>query len=119
MPDQLYVSYWLRGFTGPNMLRHFDKALRRFPFSRLKPAVGLTVYAVEISEPAVFERAWAETPQAGELVAAALRVPGFRIRYRVCIAAISGTAPELAVGRKAEVEVPLGKRRCRNAFKSG
>jgi hypothetical protein len=35
MPDQLYVSYWLRGFTGPNMPRHFDKALRWFPFSQI------------------------------------------------------------------------------------
>ena len=71
MPDQLYVSYWLRGFTGPNMLRHLDKALRLFPFSRLKPGVALTVYAVRISEPAVFERVFPETPQVSDLVAAA------------------------------------------------
>ena len=71
MPDQLYVSYWLRGFTGENMLRHLDKALRLFPFSRLKPDVALTVYAVEISEPAIFERAFPETPEVSDLVAAA------------------------------------------------
>ena len=71
MPDQLYVSYWLRGFTGENMLRHLDKALRLFPLSRLKPGVVLTVYAVEISEPAVFERAVRESPEIPDLLAAA------------------------------------------------
>jgi hypothetical protein len=71
MPDRLYVSYWLRGFTGPNMPRHFDKALRQFPFSRLKPGAALTVYAVRISEPAIFERLFPETPEIPELLAAA------------------------------------------------
>jgi hypothetical protein len=71
MPDRLYLSCRLGGFTGANMLRHFDQALRRFPFSRLKPGVTLTVFAVEMSEPAIFERAFPETPQMGDLVAAA------------------------------------------------
>jgi len=71
MPDQLYLSYWLRGFTGPNMLRHFEKALRVFPFSRLKPGAALTVYAIELSEPAVFERIFPETPDVADLLAAA------------------------------------------------
>ena len=46
MPDQLYVSYWLRVSPGRTCCGIFDKALRRFPFSRLKPGVALTVYAV-------------------------------------------------------------------------
>lgn len=71
MADQLYVSYWLAGFTGTNMLRHLDKALRLFPFSRLRPGVALTVYAVEISEPAIFERVFPETPDIPDLLAAA------------------------------------------------
>ncbi len=71
MPDRLYLSYWLRGYTGQNMLRHFEKALRLFPYSRLKPGAALTVYAVEPSEPALLERAYAETPDAAELLNAA------------------------------------------------
>jgi hypothetical protein len=50
MPDRLYLSYRLRGFTAQNMLRHFEKALRVFPFSRLRPGAAIAVYAVEIAE---------------------------------------------------------------------
>jgi hypothetical protein len=71
MPDRLYLSCRLAGFTSANMLRHFEKALRRFPFSRLKPGVALTVYAVEASEPAAFERVFPETPEVRDLLAAA------------------------------------------------
>ncbi|MBI4877106.1 MAG: hypothetical protein HY822_20920 [Acidobacteria bacterium] len=71
MSDRLYVSYWLRGSEDAAMLRHFGKVLRLFPFSRLRPGALLTVCAVEISEPAVFERAFPETPEVSELLAAA------------------------------------------------
>jgi hypothetical protein len=71
MADRLYLSYWLRGFNGANMLRHLEKALRLFPFSRIRPMVSLTVYAVEISEPAIFERAFPGTPDLAEVLAAA------------------------------------------------
>jgi hypothetical protein len=33
MADQLYLSYWLRGFSEGNMLRKFERLLRTFPFS--------------------------------------------------------------------------------------
>src|SRR5260370_11811281 len=42
MADQLYLSYWLHGFSAQNMLRHFEKMVRLFPFSRL--ALGATVF---------------------------------------------------------------------------
>ncbi len=71
MSDRLYLSYRLRGFTAQNMLRHFERALRPFPFSRLKPGVAIAVYAVEIAAPALCERAFPETPDPGELLAAA------------------------------------------------
>ena len=35
MADQLYLSYWLRNHTEENMLRHYEKMLKLFPFSRL------------------------------------------------------------------------------------
>jgi hypothetical protein len=56
MPDRLYLSYWLRGFTEHNMLRHFEVLLRKFPFSRLAPRLSCRVYAIEMVEPPVVER---------------------------------------------------------------
>ena len=38
MADQLYLSYWLRNYSEPTMLRHYEKLLRLFPFSRLGAA---------------------------------------------------------------------------------
>ena len=69
MADQLYLSYWLRGFTGHNMLRHFSIMLAKFPFSRLSPPAVLRVRAVDETEPIVFERGF-EEPQPGEILAA-------------------------------------------------
>jgi hypothetical protein len=60
MADRLYLSTWLRGFTAMNMLRHYEKALRLFPYSKLaKTQSTLRVYAVEYSEPALFEQIFA------------------------------------------------------------
>lgn len=56
MADQLYLSYWLRGFTEYNMLRHFETALRKFPFSRLRPQALLRIYALEAAEPPALEQ---------------------------------------------------------------
>lgn len=56
MADRLYLSYWIRGFTEHNMLRHFEALLRKFPFSRLQPAALLRLYAVEIVEPPSLEQ---------------------------------------------------------------
>jgi hypothetical protein len=55
--DQLYLSYKLRGFSNMNMLRHWERLLRKFPYSRLSKT-GSTVYirAVSYAEPALFEQ---------------------------------------------------------------
>ena len=56
MADQLYLSYWLRNYSEQTMLRHFEKLLRLFPFSRLatQPST-LRVLAVDYAEPQVLE----------------------------------------------------------------
>lgn len=56
MADRLYLSYWLRGFTEHNMLRHFETVLRKFPFSRLRPQALLRIYAIEAAEPPALEQ---------------------------------------------------------------
>jgi hypothetical protein len=56
MADQLYLSYWLRNFSEPTMLRHYEKLLRLFPFSLLaKQPSTFRVLAVDYSEPIVVE----------------------------------------------------------------
>ncbi len=56
MADQLFLSYRLRGFTENNMLRHFEKMLRQFPFSRLNTSGSLLrVNAVSFDEPPLLE----------------------------------------------------------------
>jgi hypothetical protein len=56
MPDRLYLSLWLRGFSPVNMLRHYDQALRIVPFSKLaRTESTLRIYALEYSEPPEFE----------------------------------------------------------------
>ena len=55
--DQLYLSYKLRGFSNMNMLRHWERLLRKFPYSRLsQTASTFRVHAVSFTEPALFER---------------------------------------------------------------
>ena len=59
MADQLYLSYWFHGYGEQNMLRHYEKALRLFPFSRLsRQASVLRIIPVSYNEPAAFERAY-------------------------------------------------------------
>src|SRR5262245_30316917 len=57
MADQLFLSYELRGFTAQNMVRHFEKLLRLFPYSRLSHGASvLRINAVSSAEPPLFER---------------------------------------------------------------
>lgn len=56
MADQLYVSYWLKGFTEHNMARHFQAALQKFPVSRLRPGALMKVRAVDLAEPPLIEK---------------------------------------------------------------
>lgn len=73
MPDRLYLSLWIRGFDESNMLGHFERMLRTFPFSRLRPGIAtLRIYAIEDAEPPLLEQAF--TPGTGvEAVLAAAR----------------------------------------------
>ena len=55
--DQLYLSYKLRGYSNMNMLRHWERLLRVFPFSALSQTPStLRVQAVAFREPPLFER---------------------------------------------------------------
>ena len=59
MADQLYLSYWLHGFTEDSMLRHYEKMLRLFPYSRLaRQGPVFRIIPIDFNEPAVFERAY-------------------------------------------------------------
>ncbi len=56
MADQLYVSYWLRGFSAMSMLRHYEQALRLFPFSKLAKSDSVfRIYAIAYHEPILME----------------------------------------------------------------
>ena len=58
MADELFLSYKLNGFTPANMLRHYEKMLRLFPYSRLaKSPATFRVIPVSFAEPAVAEEA--------------------------------------------------------------
>lgn len=57
MADQLYLSYWLRGFSLQTMLRHYEKLIRTFPASRLARGLNvLHVHAVSFQEPPLLEQ---------------------------------------------------------------
>jgi hypothetical protein len=59
MADQLYLSYWLNGFTRQNMLRHYEKMLRLFPYSRLMfGAAVFRIVPIAYSEPARLEETY-------------------------------------------------------------
>src|SRR5690349_1656517 len=56
MADQLYLSYWLRNHTDQTMLRHYEKFLKLFPFSRLaRQPSTFKVIAVDYTESPVLE----------------------------------------------------------------
>lgn len=56
MADRLYVSYWLSGFNTLSMLRHYEKALQLFPFSKLrKNESAFRIYGLEYAEPPLIE----------------------------------------------------------------
>src|SRR5579871_4651229 len=72
MSDRLYLSCWVRGYTGAAMLRHFETLLGLFPFSKLaRHGALLNVYAVEHAEPAVREHDFAPGASPAEIVGAA------------------------------------------------
>ena len=71
MADHLYLSCWLRGFTAHNMFQHWNRALRKFPYSHFKPTATLRVFALEMVEPAALERLFDEITGSREIIDAA------------------------------------------------
>ncbi len=72
MAEQLYLSYWLRGFTEQTMLREFGRLLASFPFSIVAPCARvLRVYAFQFAEPALAEHVVAPEAEVGEILDAA------------------------------------------------
>lgn len=72
MADQLYLSYWLNSFSENNMLRHWEKLLRLFPYSRLwQKENTLRVIPVNFQEPAILEQAFPHPPEVEQVLAAA------------------------------------------------
>jgi hypothetical protein len=56
LAEQLFLSFWLRGFREETMLRQFGRMLERFPFStQATSARVLRIYAVEFTEPCLIE----------------------------------------------------------------
>jgi len=56
MADRLYLSYWLRGFNAASMLRHYERVLQLFPFSKLRRGESqFRIYVLAYSEPPVLD----------------------------------------------------------------
>ena len=71
MADQLYLSFRLRGFTAQTMLRHYEKLIRLFPYSKLsRGASTLRVHAVSAVEPPVFEKSFDDPPSVDDVLTA-------------------------------------------------
>ena len=72
MADQLYLSYKLRGYTAQTLLRHFEKLLKLFPYSKLsRGATTLRVHAVSALEPPLFEQSFDDPPNVDSMLAMA------------------------------------------------
>jgi hypothetical protein len=72
MSDRLFLSFRLRGYNSNNMLRHYERMLKSFPFSRLSksPSV-LRINAVSEFEPPVHEQSFEHPPEIEAVIAAA------------------------------------------------
>jgi hypothetical protein len=72
MSDRLYFSCSVRGLNETNMLRHFEKFVNQFPFSKLATrGPVLRVYAILHAEPPVEEREFDPGAAAAHIIAAA------------------------------------------------
>lgn len=72
MADRLYLSCWVRGFNGANMLRPFEKLLGVFPFSKLaRHGPELRVYAIGLAEPPLIDREFAPAVEPSVMIGAA------------------------------------------------
>jgi hypothetical protein len=71
VPDQLYVSWRLRGFTEATAARHFAQLLGAFPLSKLSAeGPALHIHAVSENEPTIFEQAYSHEEGLDRLVEA-------------------------------------------------
>jgi hypothetical protein len=69
MADQVYLSLWLKSYHPLNMLTAYEKLIRSFPFSNLRPGVSFVrAYAISFSEPPLFEQSFSETVTAESLL---------------------------------------------------
>jgi hypothetical protein len=68
MPDKLFLSLWVEGFSALSAPGAFKKALSTFPFSKLNPAVTLRVHAIEFTEVPVLERDYADPSDLDEII---------------------------------------------------
>ncbi len=72
MSDRLYLSCWIPGYDESNMLRHFARMLGLFPYSKLaKRGPILRIYALEHTEPPLFEREFTPEADAKDVLEAA------------------------------------------------
>lgn len=83
MPDRLYLSCRVAGFSANNQLRHFATLLRKFPFSRLEPEFALRIYDTERVEPAVFERYYAGLEEFDTMMNDARTYAGAQLGFEV------------------------------------
>ena len=84
MADQLYLSYWLRNYSEQNMLRHYERVLRLFPFSRLaRQPSTFKVIAVDYNEPPVLEVQFPSPVKIEEILAAAKDFQNVDCCYRL------------------------------------
>lgn len=84
MSDRLYLSYWIRGFNGTSMLRHYEKILQLFPFSKLRRAESqFRIYAIAYTEPALLDVPVAAPIDAASVVAAAREFQNPDVAYEL------------------------------------
>lgn len=77
MADQLYLSLTLRGFTAANMLRHYERMLKLFPYSKLSTnASVLRIQAVSSMEPLLYEAAFDSPPDVDQALKACKEFAG-------------------------------------------
>ncbi|HXG34148.1 MAG TPA: hypothetical protein VNJ11_12335 [Bryobacteraceae bacterium] len=69
MPEQIFLSLWLRDYSFHNMPEHFQKLLELFPFSTQAPAAPtMKIYAIEYAEPPALEQRLPPGATAAEVV---------------------------------------------------
>lgn len=55
MPDALFLTLWLRGFSSLALPVYFRKAMAAFPLSRLQPAARFRILPISFAEPPLIE----------------------------------------------------------------